>query len=311
MNSRRRIGALAAVFGLLSLSACGGGGGGSSSSGISDDEFDRLRSDQRIVRLGNILERADTLLVPSVHIRYSHSVQGQTTGDSLAESFSCAGSRCVGNDGSVITVADLIDPTSDIGVTLTEVTLGSQGGFDTLAASASLDLSDAIAGVTVTSSPSAYSYGVWGQYGAANLEIADGPLSGRTQGVSFTGDISTASAYVVGDATGTNPAGTGSATWSGIAEAASTTTFQRRQGTATLTIADLSRPRVGVKIDVPGFAIGSPRWSDIPLTNGRFATGSAASDHLEGNFHGPNHSEAYGIFDTGAYVGAFGAKQTQ
>ena len=39
-------------------------------------------------------------------------------------------------------------------------------------------------------------------------------------------------------------------TWQGIAEAASTGTFERLQGTATVTIADLSLPRVGVAIDV-------------------------------------------------------------
>ena len=28
---------------------------------------------------------------------------------------------------------------------------------------------------------------------------------------------------------------------------------------------------------------------------------------MAGNFHGSAHEEAYGVFDTGAYVGAFGA----
>ena len=40
-----------------------------------------------------------------------------------------------------------------------------------------------------------------------------------------------------------------------------------------------------------------------------FAAGTAGSDYLTGNFHGPDHEEAYGVFDTGAYVGAFGAKR--
>ena len=43
------------------------------------------------------------------------------------------------------------------------------------------------------------------------------------------------------------------------------------------------------------------------LHNGRFETGAAGVDRLIGNFHGPRHEEAYGAFDTGAYVGAFGA----
>ena len=57
-------------------------------------------------------------------------------------------------------------------------------------------------------------------------------------------------------------------------------------GTATVTIADLSRPRVGVAIDVPGHAIGAPGWADMALANGRFETGRAGEDYLAGNFHG-------------------------
>ena len=159
--------------------------------------------------------------------------------------------------------------------------------------------------------PSYDTYGVWGLYGALHLQVVDGPMAGEVQGVPFTGDLSYAVAFVLGNATGSNPPGTGSATWRGVAEAVSTSTFQWGQGTATLTIADLSRPRVGVDIEIPGFAIGSPRWSDIPLTDGRFAIGTAGTDRLEGDFHGPAHYEAYGVFDTDAYVGGFGAKWTQ
>ena len=37
--------------------------------------------------------------------------------------------------------------------------------------------------------------------------------------------------------------------------------------------------------------------------------GSAGRDYPEGNFHGQDHEETYGVFDTGAYIGAFGAKR--
>ena len=305
MQSKKCIATFTAVLGVLFLSACGGGGG--SGSGLSDEELDRVRSDPRVVRLGGILERADTLLLPSVRLNYSLSAQGQTLSDRLVERFSCSGARCVGQDGTVVTVADLLDPDTDID--LTEVTLGSRGGFDTVTTAAKFDTSSSVQGVTVTDFPSASSYGFWGTYGFAAVEIGDGGLAGRSRGVSFTGNMSWAGAYVVGDAAGTNPGGIGSATWRGIAEAASTRTFQRRQGTATVTIADLSRPRVGVDIDITGFPIGSPAWSDMRLARGHFATGSVGTDRLEGNFHGPDHSETYGTFDTGAYVGAFGAKR--
>ena len=69
-------------------------------------------------------------------------------------------------------------------------------------------------------------------------------------------------------------------------------------GTATVTIADLSRPRVGVAIDVRGQEIGAPGWADMPLDAGSFASGTAGSDYLAGNFHGPGHEEAWGVFDT-------------
>lgn len=38
-------------------------------------------------------------------------------------------------------------------------------------------------------------------------------------------------------------------------------------------------------------------------------TGAAGTDRIDGRFHGPGHGEAFGTFDTGAYVGAFGAKR--
>ena len=50
----------------------------------------------------------------------------------------------------------------------------------------------------------------------------------------------------------------------------------------------------------------------MPLAQGSFASGTAGrDDYLEGNFHGPDHEEAYGVFDTGAYVGAFAARRRQ
>lgn len=305
MHSKKFASTVAAFLGVLLLSACGGGGSGS---GLSDEERDRIESDPRVVRLGGILERADTLIIPSSHVRYSLSAGGQRVTDRLVERYSCTGARCFGDLGTELSVADLLDPDTDID--LTEVTLGSRGGFDTVTTKGTLDTTSGIQGVTITGTPSAFGYGFWGQYGFGAVEIAEGSFSGRSQGESFSGELSAAVAYVAGDTTGTNPRGMGSATWRGIADAASTRTFQRRQGTATVTIADLSQPRVGVDIDIAGFAIGSPSWSAMPLVNGRFRSGRrGGADRLEGNFHGPDHSETYGTFDTGAYVGAFGAKR--
>lgn len=291
---------------LLSLAACGGGGGTSAT--LTDTEREQIASDPRVVRLGSILERADTLLVPTLHLRYSLSAQGQTVSDSLALITGCHGTRCVVEDGSEITLQDLIDPATDID--LTEVSIGSREGFDTVTARGGFEVTENIPEGTITSAPTAASYGIWGEYGFAAAEISSGSMSGSLEGVPFTGDFASATSYVVGDAVGTNPEGMGSATWSGIAEAASTRNFQRRQGSATVTIADLSRPRVGVAIDIEGYDITAPEWASMSLRRGHFATrGKRGGDdeYLAGNFHGPNHEEVYGVFDTGAYVGAFGA----
>ena len=266
-------------------------------------------------RLENIYATADTLLRLSRHLHYTFNWTGlgQSTSDHVVDSFSCTGSRCVGSNGEVSTLEDFTNPDNLTQVTVSGGDWETHGGFVTIATSVDVDLSTVFfAETTLTEYPSYDIYGVWGQYGALQLQVVDGPMAGQIQeGNLFTGDLGYAVAFVLGNATGTNPQGTGSATWSGVAEAVSTSTFQRGQGTATLTIADLSQPRVGVDISIPGFAIGSPGWSDIPLTDGRFATGTVGTDRLEGDFHGPNHYEAWGVFDTDDYVGGFGVKRTQ
>ena len=308
---RKHTGTLAAVLGILLLSACGGGDEpASSNSGLPASEVEQVRSDPRVIRLGGVMERADTLLIPSSHTWYSITVQGETISRRAEESVSCNGPRCVGNSSrEAVSLDDFVGPSSDTDVIVTKADLGSQAGFDTLTFSGSSPVS--IPDLTITSEMSADYYGAWGQFGAAYLIVTDLPVSGRYQGIPFTGDFRGVVPYVAGDTAETNPTGLGSATWTGVAEAASTRNFRRRQGQATLTIAELSRPRVGVEIDIAGYAIGSPGWSDIPLANGGFKTGHVGSDFLEGNFHGSDHGEAYGVFDTGPYVGAFGAKRTQ
>ena len=47
----------------------------------------------------------------------------------------------------------------------------------------------------------------------------------------------------------------------------------------------------------------------MPLVDGRFVFGAAGNDYLEGNFYGVDNSEAYGVFNTDNFTGAFGAKR--
>lgn len=326
MISDRRIAALAAVFGMLFVSACGGGGGGGGggSTPIESNEelVERIRSDPRVVRLSEVAADANTLLVSSIYAPFSVTVLDENgapvqQNDELVQGFECTGNSCVNVNSQIpYAVENFVPLNADI--ELTETNLGPQGGFDTLTTGGRFDLSsDNLSGPGLSITNSSFSgigYGFWSEYGFAVVEIGNGTMSGevvpdQAEPVSFTGELSWALAYVFGEASGTNPTGIGSATWNGIAEAASTDTFERRSGTATVTIADLSRPRVGVAIDIAGSPIGSAAWSDMPLTYGGFASGTPGTDGLEGNFHGPDHSETYGTFDTDTYVGAFGAKR--
>ena len=86
----------------------------------------------------------------------------------------------------------------------------------------------------------------------------------------------------------------GTATWTGIGEAAATGKVERLQGIATLTTTDLLRSGVDGAIDVPLHEIGVPGRAEMPLENGRFGAETTGSDYLEGNFHGSAHEGASG-----------------
>ncbi len=302
---------LTAVFlaAALTLGACGGGGGGGSggpppSSGLSDS------SDPRVARLGKLLERADTLRMSGLHARWSLSAPGEETiEDTFDEAVRCTGVRCDAADGTATTVRDLLDPSANIDPDTIAAALGTRGGFDTVTTRGGFRTTETLPGLTVSVSPAVTGYGFWGDHGYAALALSTGPVTAEIEGTSYSGDFSMAQGYVAGDATGSNPSGTGSATWTGIAEASPADTNERLMGTATVTIADLSRPRVGVAIEVPGHAIGAPGWRDMRLANGVFSSGTSGRDYLEGAFHGPGHEEAWGVFDTADHVGVFGARR--
>ena len=254
--------------------------------------------------------RADTLVMSGFRSSWTLSEDGEggeTIEDSLTGRVTCAGGRCEAADGTVTTARGLLGAAAPS--TAAEAAVGRRGGFDTVSARGSFEVTEAPSGLELTVSPEVRSYGFWGAHGYAALAFGEGRITAELDGTSYGGDFSLVQAWAAGDAAGTNPAGTGGATWTGIVEASPTGTFVRLTGTATVTIADLSRPRVGVVIEVPGHEIGAPGWADMPLAHGRFAAGTAGRDYLEGNFHGPKHEEAWGMFDTTGHVGAFGAKR--
>ena len=169
----------------------------------------------------------------------------------------------------------------------------------------------AVASATV-SDASFRRYGFWGRYGYAAVEIGSGRLSAEAGGQTWRGTFEAAHAWAAGEASGTNPAGAGGATWRGIAEAARTGDFARLEGTAELRIADLARPLIDVDIDLDDGAGGvALSWEGMEPAAGAFGTGTAGTNRIDGRFHGPGHEETFGVFDTGAYVGAFGAKRQQ
>ncbi|MXW87501.1 MAG: hypothetical protein F4Z55_17050 [Boseongicola sp. SB0667_bin_21] len=291
---------------LTVLTACGGGDGAK----VSPSEIEQLRKDPRVVRLGGIIERASALVIPAAYYDFTVTAAGQTEHVFLPMSGSCRRTRCTlrgGGETITTTLNDLLNPTS--GVDVTGITLGSRQGFDTIHVTGHARLNEGFYDGSAIASLNAQSYGLWGRYGFAAADVLDGSFSGTSQGVSFKGNLRGASSSTVGTPAGSNPAGFGGAFWSGPAEAISTRSWNRRSGMATITMADLSVPRVAVDVNIGGHSIGSSGWQSIWLHNGRFETGAAGIDRLIGDFHGPEHEEAYGAFDTGAFVGSFGARR--
>ena len=292
------------------LTACGGGGGGTNN--LAD------ATDPELTRLKGIVERADSLLVPSIHVRLTATILDVPVSESQTLALSCDGASCVGEDGEE---ADLLGEVTDTVFEAASATIGTRSGFDTatfgdrIEASErdlpldALDIDDEDVDFSINLNADAY--GLWGEHGAAVVALFTGPFSVQVEGESASGEIAAATAFAFGNDSATNPSGLGSATWEGIAEGASTRTYERRPGTATVTIADLSRPRVGIAVSLAGHSIAPESWADMPLAAGRYGTGAVGRDFVSGKFHGASHEETYGVFDTGAWVGAFGAKRRE
>ena len=187
---------------------------------------------------------------------------------------------------------------------------GMRAGFATVTgASGGPPLTEVFSEASATVSEASFTrYGFWGEHGYAAVEIGTGALSASADGQRWNGTFLAAHAWAAGEPSRTNPAGVGSAVWRGIAGAARTRDFAHLEGTVELRVTDLSRPLVEVDISLDG--IDDPlRWAALPPAHGRFTAGALGRNYLAGRFHGDGHEEAWGVFDTGAYAGAFGAKR--
>lgn len=153
-------------------------------------------------------------------------------------------------------------------------------------------------------------YGGWLDHNAFGTIVE----RGATAGEKYMGPY----AISYGDASETNPAGAGTATWNGVmvgADVGTATATDRPdlvQGDAAV-VADLDNVNVDVaftgivNLDTGG-ARNDMTWTDLPMSAGGFSQGSG-SNRIEGRFYGPGHEEAGGIFERGGIVGAFGAKR--
>ena len=307
----------AAVAAALTLTACSSGGGGGDDV---PDPFDLL-TDMRGQRLQTIVQDADVLLIPGLHLQYAVPSGGGEPPQPKQEAWgaSCMGASCTIAQNTAIEVRDLFD--LSVIVRPEEARLDTRAGFNTLVSTSRLRLAEDILGQGINlSSPSVTNYGFWGEHGFAGVLIGEGPFSGSVAvgGVrtSLPFDGSVAMAFAAGHisdrALMEDPGGSLDAIWEGLVEAVSTRTFDRREGTVHISITNLSNPRASVIIDLGGNRVGpSSGWADLPITDNGFNTGTFGDDYLAGSFHGPNHGEAYGVFDVETFTGAFGAKRTK
>lgn len=303
---------VAALGGLFALQGCGGSGDGPATGATA---LERARSDPRIVKAEKILEGAGMFLMVANYEEYQYdaSVPGGpheriyvdyygTCNTGTVCELTNANGRTIGFDKS-----DFTARTDGRGLTIGRIDLGSRAGFDTGYFEATLSTDRG----TYSSEIVTRSFGVWGEHGYAEAYAASGTFSELVQGVWLSGDVRLTSSFVLGEFSGSNPAGVGSATWRGPAEAILVQTQEHRAGTASVTMADLSVPAVDVDVVIGGRQIGSAAWDNIPLQDGAFLAGYYGQDALIGDFFGPQHEEAYAVFDTGIYVGAFGAKRDE
>ena len=142
-------------------------------------------------------------------------------------------------------------------------------------------------------------FGVWGTYNTGT------PLRGSTtlQGM----DVQFAFPVSLGMVSGSNPV-SGSATWTGAmagVKIGSSSLGAEVTGdaemTADLAAASLDLAFTNIIADTSGVLSNDIRWQGVSMQNGSFN----GSGGLQGNFYGPNHEEAGGVFERDGIAGAF------
>ena len=142
-------------------------------------------------------------------------------------------------------------------------------------------------------------------------------ISTSYQGAQLTSGIG--GSYSYGNSPGTNPIS--NATWTGTMlgidysqVTSSVNQLQPLHGDASIVVEGLgTTPTVDVNFsNVRNLNTGARHtlfgYSNIPLSNGIFRTGSG-TNKIEGTFYGSEHQEVGGHFEQGRIIGAFGGKR--
>lgn len=128
--------------------------------------------------------------------------------------------------------------------------------------------------------------------------------------------------FSFGNSPGTNPSSTiSNATWTGVMLGVdysqvtnSLDQLQPLHGDARIVVEGLgTTPTIDVNFsNVRNLNTGARHtlsgWSNIPMSNGIFRTGSG-TNKIEGTFYGSEHQEVGGHFEQGRIIGAFGGKR--
>lgn len=115
--------------------------------------------------------------------------------------------------------------------------------------------------------------------------------------------------YSFGNSSGSNPDGTGMATWSGIVVLRERGGSMLQHGDVTIDIDDLANPDVDISFThgrLNGLSSTSGGYDNMTLNLGTFESNDG---YIKGSFYGDDHGEVGGIFDGTNFVGAFGAKR--
>ena len=207
---------MVALTGALALAACGGGGGGPV----------RPPGGETPPPAGE----PGPALVSGLYFDYTLEREGETPIEEVGSvPLSCPAGGCTADD------LQLLFGTSGAGM---------RGGFGAAAGTTGgPPRTESFSGASaIVTGATFMRYGFWGDHGYGAVEIGAGALEAEDGGQEWSGRFRAAHAWTAGEPSATNPAGTGSAAWRGIAEAARTADFVRLMGTAELRIADLAQP---------------------------------------------------------------------